>query len=471
MTEIPLLENHEIYQPVAEESKTESRIPPTYVGKFQAFLFILLPTWIQCYFLSRKLHVPSRPLSSTAWLDGLRGVAALIVAVYHFLEASPGFYNNPFYIGPYTEKDKGAIAWTSPLQLHIVRVIYAGTTMVPIFFLISGYVLSFKKVCLIRSQSFEKLLDTLFSSTVRRPFRLFPPVIVTLGIMLAQNHWKQHMGVATPTISAWLKQWYERSMIALATVFKVDHRDMRILHFWTIPNELTDSMILFTVAIGVSRMDTPRRVCSVSILAFFALYNGYWGVFLFLCGWVIAECEAILQLGDDKSRPIWYYGFWITSLIVGLLLGGYPTQNVDRDALLHRLPSHTPRVYVERGYMGVQYFWISLAAPLIVWPIFRLRGLQRIFTTSAAIYLGKISYALYAIHFQFYRVFSSRVHGISDLLIGTPRDSHISRHFAFALETAVYLFIVLWQADLFWRFVDMPTVRFARYIEKKVRSS
>lgn len=77
-------------------------------------------------------------------------------------------------------------------QLPIIRVVHSGRFMVTIFFVISGYVLSYKSLKLAREGKHIQLLDTLASSVFRRWIRLHLPVIAStlVAFVLARyNLW------------------------------------------------------------------------------------------------------------------------------------------------------------------------------------------------------------------------------------------------------------------------------------------
>lgn len=73
------------------------------------------------------------------------------------------------------------------LQLPIVRIFYSGRGMVTTFFIISGYVLSYKALSLTHSGRYAALLDSLSSSVVRRGMWLFIPTTILTFISLLLN--------------------------------------------------------------------------------------------------------------------------------------------------------------------------------------------------------------------------------------------------------------------------------------------
>lgn len=91
----------------------------------QKTAFSLIPTFIQ----RRLRSTSSNPyrIHPTSYLDGLRGVASLIVFMGHYTEENLGWYQEPY--GLYEDG-----APSSPLQLPFLRVLYSARPMVHIFF-------------------------------------------------------------------------------------------------------------------------------------------------------------------------------------------------------------------------------------------------------------------------------------------------------------------------------------------------
>lgn len=134
-------------------------------------LHFLLPSFLQ--FAKFSSNTPTdvktpKPLHPTAWLDGMRGIAALLVYVYHL---------------SYSTHDV-MTAWTPTgkrdfLRLPLIRFFYNGHFMVSIFFVLSGYALSYKPVKQIRKGEIQPMLEGLASSVFRRWMRLYLPCLVS----------------------------------------------------------------------------------------------------------------------------------------------------------------------------------------------------------------------------------------------------------------------------------------------------
>jgi hypothetical protein len=136
--------------------------------------FFLLPTFIQTTIRPLDQSKPSRPIHPTAWLDGMRGIASCLVFIFHISYATHDV----------------ATAWAPDakqdfLRLPIIRFFYHGPAMVSIFFVLSGYALSYKPVKQMRSGETDALLRGLSSSVLRRGMRLYLPCIAsTLMIVM-----------------------------------------------------------------------------------------------------------------------------------------------------------------------------------------------------------------------------------------------------------------------------------------------
>lgn len=110
----------------------------------------------------RTKHQGYRPMGhirdpAQAALDGLRGIACFIVAIYHFLLC---MFNESSLIYGYTmdESLPGGGVRSSFWHWPVVRIVYAGPGMVSVFFVISGYVLSHRTLTLCQQGRMEVAL-------------------------------------------------------------------------------------------------------------------------------------------------------------------------------------------------------------------------------------------------------------------------------------------------------------------------
>lgn len=110
-------------------------------------------------------------MDRTAWLDGLRGIAAAIVATDHYFMGA--VFDNAFLS-----------FWADPpaenrrlIQLPPIRIIFAAHAMVPFFLVISGYAISINLLRL-RNRDGGDFVHRLSSAVSKRIFRIYLPVMV-----------------------------------------------------------------------------------------------------------------------------------------------------------------------------------------------------------------------------------------------------------------------------------------------------
>ena len=115
------------------------------------------------------------PAVRETWLDGLRGVAALIVVWFHTTSGKLSTPYRSFWDLPATEN-------RHLIQTLPFRLFFAGPGMVDIFFVVSGYSVSTGLIKLRNDHSSSTSLvgfyKKLSSSVVRRMFRLYFPVLI-----------------------------------------------------------------------------------------------------------------------------------------------------------------------------------------------------------------------------------------------------------------------------------------------------
>jgi peptidoglycan/LPS O-acetylase OafA/YrhL len=440
--------------------------------QLKALLYAFLPSWAV---RSRSTHTTK--LHSTSWLDGLRGYAALVVTLMHYAFVYGG-WANPYSFGP-LPADEVPLGWTSYLQLPIIRIWEQGSFSVTIFMVISGYVLAFRKVLYIRDRNLEKLTESMFSSIVRRPARLFLPVIG--GLFLMQLG--ESLGMYSQLMSEWpsIEDWQsvtptqawvnliKRILDLWDAIFLIDAEGTKyfgFLQFWTIPVEFTDSLIMFMIMISVCRMSYRVRVFFVSAIALTCLLTFRWALALFLVGYIIAETEA--NRSNVDSSPLETL-VWSTVFCLSLILGSFPHKNAERDALLWWVRPLIPDRY-NRSHTHLAYFPYSIAAVMLVKSIFRLKRLQALFTTRFGQYIGELSYSLYAVHYVVQKALRPTVEALAKAIFGEMK-TNFTRDMGMIFQLIIITFFTLWLADLFWRVVDKPSVRAARWISQQVLST
>lgn len=248
-------------------------------------------------------------ISPNAWIDGVRGLAALIVTLDHL------FWH---LIGPLFQgwKSFPPDAHSSLFQLPGPSIIFSARAMVPLFFVISGYCISLSSIRA-RSTNPSPLLTTLSTSVFRRGLRLMLPVAaIALFSQLVYacggyDAWPEHFDAASLPSSS--SEDDDFSPLAHATYLVAYAGSLfdQVLtgtrcpgtgtadcpvglngQLWTIPLELRGSFVVYLCVLGLARTRATPRAWILAGLSAALLWRGWWEGATFVAGLLIAELTA-----------------------------------------------------------------------------------------------------------------------------------------------------------------------------------
>ena len=318
-----------------------------------------------------------------SFLDGLRGIAAVNVMLMHFfIVLTPALiYSDqvPSHFGNFE-----TIFSSSPLGL-----IGAGNFSVCIFFVLSGYVLT---------QKYFSIGDKnlIVSGILRRYIRLLIPVItVTLLSFLLSSFGLFHYYTETVMITAnnnpanfWTGYWTFSPGIddaikqAVYDSFFVGddvHYDPVL---WTMTIEFYGSMLVFAIAL---LFGSWRKRWMFYLSAALVFFNSYY--LAFIIGMALADIFTRKTPMFKTSNSIILSGV----LFAGLFLGSYPVSTVTNDSLYSFLNNGV--------FLKPKMIYHIIGAGMIMYVLLNSERMQKVFSSSVPVFLGKISYSLYLIHF------------------------------------------------------------------------
>ncbi|KAF3910910.1 hypothetical protein ABW20_dc0108707 [Dactylellina cionopaga] len=465
-----------------------------------------------------------RNLASTAWLDGLRGIACLIVFVFHFQNAYFSCWGDTYVF------DGTGNSYF--LQLPIIYLLRSGPPMVHIFFIISGFALSYKSVKLMRKPvshlTSHAILSNIASSIYKRYLRLILPcggIFILVICFTAAGWYEPYARLGFPTANVEVRPPLQESLYAQIKWGVWDFYEFSILmslvfvrspywcysnpHMWTIPTEFKQSLYLFLSIVGMSHLKRWLRVKVILPgLVMLALHQGIWQLSLFHFGFFLAEihtdiiatqedtplsepgsslpiCESP-RLWSNRSLELLKRHGPTTLFFIGLYLCSYPENIPDTN-----LPTGfgnltlywTPSSYTG---LGIRVFWRTLGAQFICFALLFMPSIQSILCTRFPQYMGRISFALYLVHGAINKTLGYHVVdwgwekiGVNaiwehDLQTGDKQLSDLPQSvesMRIAVVISTFLFIVgpitICVADVFWRVFDAPSVKFVRWLEGK----
>ncbi|KAH8204684.1 hypothetical protein TruAng_001159 [Truncatella angustata] len=447
----------------------------------------LLPSFVHHKFTHERVR--SDRVGPTAYLDGVRGLAALFVFFCHF------FYTAFSIADGYGRDGANYIFW----KLPFIRLLFSGPTMVCLFFVVSGYALSLKPLKQIRSRSFDGFSNTMSSFIFRRAFRLFLPtaistfmvvILLQLGVYEITREFAEDKNfvrgvVETHPLQAYTLNWqlwhWAWEMFDFVHVWgweKFGGSTMYDVHLWTIPVEYRCSMMLFLVMFGLARVRTGIRFACLAGIMWFCLRNDRWEVVLFLAGMGLAELDIIRGAhnpppqAQPPTSPILPFDekptlkardprglFWIALSIPALYLMSEPDLGTEGVPGWQFLGSLIPEYFSDR-----YRFWQIWGSILFIFCVARSPAWQSVFNTSFVQYFGRISYSLYLMHGPVLHTAGFMIEKWAWSITGTEGSAYPR---GFFLAAIFNIPLVIWAADVFCRAVDVPTVKFSRWIESK----
>jgi peptidoglycan/LPS O-acetylase OafA/YrhL len=439
-----------------------------------------LPLTILPRFMRKDGLKPSKPPHVTSYLDALRGFAAIIVVNHHFF--------------PYSA------TWL--FKLPFVRVFYAGFGMVDVFFVISGYVLSYRMLKLMRTRRVASLMDSFASSVFRRYLRLYAAAAAASFITMVLSF----LRLGTPghqarTFHGQIWHWifnvlrFSNPFVNLDgywhdKVFKDDY----LLVLWTIPIEFRGSLVVYLFCMGTCKLSTRARMSLCSLMILLSFYWTATFVALFLGGTFIADLSFIRhperldsspplpQNEDDiapnyrqekndqkrqleqrqqpeKQQPLAHRIFYITMFIIAIFLLGEPLTDLKTASYpWPQLDYLIPNKY--RATPIKDHFWLSIGALMLVFALESCAILQTPFKWNFSQYLGQISFGIYVMHLPV-------LWCLWFAHLNPWRVKHLGKDmWTYAPMLVPFHIVILWSADLFCR-IDSKIVGFGQWLQKR----
>jgi peptidoglycan/LPS O-acetylase OafA/YrhL len=353
------------------------------------------------------------------YLDGVRGVAALIVVICHFFQ---------FFLPAAFFESAPDHLWERWLAASPFNIVINGSFAVAVFFVISGFVLS--------APAFSgKGRQWYVIAAVRRYPRLAIPAAASTALawVAAKTIGFHYAGAAllsgspSPNTFAAIHSLPEALWQgAIGAFFYKTYVYNRVL--WTIGMELIGSFMVYLTVPFISH----SRVRFVAYAAaIFLLRDSYLLGFVFgtLCA------DFLIRTHPRQSTR------WLVLLLAGLYFGSYPYYGATA-GLWKPLAS-----MFRDGGMIVSH---TVGGALCVLAIAQLPFAVKCFESRAAAFLGRVSYSLYLVHFTYW---ASAGSWLVVLLAG-----RFSYGTALAITMLVSLPVLFALAFAFARLIDEPTI-------------
>lgn len=445
-------------------------------------------------FLSLHPGIPKKPIRRTAWLDGLRGIAAFTVYLHHHQLWSHGMHGNSIFENAFGYNGKHYFA-----ALPFVRHFFSGGHFaVALFFVISGYVLSVKSLGAIQKGQHHVAADSISSALFRRWLRLYIPVIGVTLTWMTIRHFTQiwvDFGKLKGSYGDEMKHWYysfKNYSFVFLTGDSNEFTSQYNGHLWSIPIEFRGSIIVYTTISALSRCSRNARIwCEVALIFYFLYVADGWYGALFMSGMFLSDLD-LLTLDDQQPRIFKKLeGFkefiFFHLFLAAMYLGGVPSCETtdDYQMLLSKSPGWRWLFKLKpQAVFDFKWFYLFWAAFLTVASIPRLPWLKHFFETRFCQYLARISFALYLVHGLVLHVLGNRLYAA----VGLPKPEHkhiaewidvfplptkgpMGLELAFWLPQLILLPVTLYVAEVVTKLFDEPSVKLSNWLYKKAIGS
>ncbi|SFJ61423.1 Peptidoglycan/LPS O-acetylase OafA/YrhL, contains acyltransferase and SGNH-hydrolase domains [Bosea sp. OK403] len=354
-------------------------------------------------------------------LDGLRGVAAFSVVIYHFVCA---------FVPSATDPD--ATTLTRPGEV-VLRFLFSGSFAVAIFFVLSGFVIA---------NSAAGRRQPLLVSALLRYLRLALPaaasVLLAWLLLRALPDAVRRLDAISP--SWWFKWTYQDPIPPLLTALRDGLLDNFLTGgsqfnnvLWTMRIELIGSLLLYAI-FAVSRGRVRIAVLVATGVLFIALQRHHYCAFIL--GALLREGWAAGKLPNLPAGRLFWAGLVLgsgASLIA--LLGGGPFQKAE--------------TMIE-----------GLAATAVVFDLLACNRLKSLFGSAVPLFLGRISFGLYLVHVPIlYTLVATGVVGFAAL-----------GPMALSLWFVAFVGISLFAGLVFTWFVDEPVLGFNKRLRRRMET-
>lgn len=332
-----------------------------------------------------------------SYLEGLRGLAAIMVFLCHF---SYAFYY-ALYSGVVAESNMPGNLDTL-IAVTPLNVLYNGKLAVRIFFLLCGYVICIK---------FFKTGDKkyLVSGAIKRYFRLIVPILFievityllmkmgvyhngAAAVISHSQDWFMTFNSEEPNFFIMLKEAFVEAFFGKPYAYN------NIL--WIIRYEFLGSLMVYGI-LYVTGKWKYRHILYI-ILCALCIRNDYVCIFI---GMLLSDLM--------QNKPVWFDKLCknkfilLISLIFGMFLATYPAAGKDIN-LQHTIYAIVPVPMVIIFYV--------VGSSLLFFVLLNSELLQKFFGGKVLTFLGKYSFGIYLVHFPIIATFSSwflvRMNGI-----------------------------------------------------------
>ncbi|KAI9848908.1 MAG: hypothetical protein M1838_000349 [Thelocarpon superellum] len=334
----------------------------------------------------------------TKWIDGLRGIASVMVIVTHLTRA----FDIDLFIPQSREDGEPRL-----MQLPFLRIAPQGRIGVTIFAFLTGYVCALKPLKQTRAGDPAAALSTVAKSAFRRTPRLVLPAILATffawtlaqfgAFKVAHRCDSEWIRVASPNVEATLRKEIYRFFVTVITTWTNGRNDYDD-HQWSLLPLLRGSMTVYTVLSATVYMKPRYRILATAGLYWFFFWAkdetfGMQAVY----GMFMADLTQHAPVQRFIAQHRWMEMVLTPILMIGgLYLASFPAACAEWTPWSNRLLEIARWVFPNDA--DIPRFYSAIGLDLVIMGIHLSTTARDVLTHRLLLFLGRNSFAVYLIH-------------------------------------------------------------------------
>jgi len=382
------------------------------------------------------------------YIDGMRGLAVLMVLFSHLIVA---FYP-VLYPAPSLSNYSLNELLEQPLLVKIfvftpLNIIYNGPFAVSVFLLISGYVLSYN--CF-----HNKDENYIASCFFKRYFRLTIPILFSCFIsyfLLKFN--------AFNNLNALNSRWMSQFFSCDANFFDMIKFALYDQYFgssglsvcynpilWMIPSLLFGSYLIYAFCALFARSGSRLKIFFYIALVIIFSKTIFLSMIL---GMILCDMDANKIFQNVNKYVL------LIMLLPGIYLGSFIRPDLPFYTIFN---THFMNNYFD-NWISLLYFCYNIGAMILFFVLSRLSFSIKIFSNKFVLYLGKISFSMYLLHFILICSLSTYVYA------WLMRNSIIASYdLSFLITLAITIIVTIPLSHLFYKYVELRSLNISKLL-------
>lgn len=313
-------------------------------------------------------------MKKLAYLEGLRGIAALIVVFHHLVLL--------FY--PALNYGNGTNSTLNTIAVTPLNIFYNGDFAVCLFFVLSGYVLSYKYIL-------TNDPHIVAGYAIKRYFRLMPLIassVLVIFILSRLNLFHTQQLNDRLQLGDWLTSMFngDPSFITMLKnifygIFLLGDNSYNPV-VWSMGIEFIGSMLLFAFLLLNHKIKPKWILFVLTLLLAVYLKRYYYIAFLLGYGLCFVDQKKLLRITPIILKLI--------LLLIGIMCASYPAD----------WQHWNTSIYAFMTFEGIDLysFYHVLGSGILLLLITQNNALKNFFSLKPVLFLGRISFSMYLYH-------------------------------------------------------------------------